>query len=115
MKTLGQLFAVTLIIFGLSISTSFAGNILEESSKKSELQVSFLPQNTSQMVVSFEANGEDLKLNLVNPQGKNLHTEAVSGNGVFTKRYDLSELEKGIYSFEVTSGDNTLTKTVILK
>jgi hypothetical protein len=114
MKTLGKTLAVAIIILGLGTSATFAGTPLVESASK-ELKVAFLPQHIDQMVVTFETTGDEVELNLRNEEGKFVHSEAVNGKGVFTKRYDLSELEKGIYSFEIRKGDTQYTKTVVLK
>ncbi len=116
MKTFSKLFIAAIIIFGLGISSSYAEIKVENMSKEeSSLQVAFLPQNIDQMVVSFETTGEDMVLSLTNENGKNVHTEAISGKGVFSKRYDLSELDKGVYSFQVKKGGNELVRTVVLK
>lgn len=116
MKTFSKIFITAIIIFGLGISSSFATNKVEEINKvESTLEVSFLEQNLDQMVVSFEASGEEVELSLINENGKSVHTEAISGKGVFAKRYDLSELDKGVYSFQVKRGNKHLEKTVVLK
>ena len=115
MKTV-KLILASIIIFGLGISSTYAENNSEEiSNEESTIQVAFLPQNIDQMVVSFETAGEDVQLSLINENGKNVHTEAVRGKGVFSKRYDFSELDKGVYSFQVKKGSNELVKTVVLK
>ncbi len=115
MKTL-KLFIASIFILSLGVSSTFASNKVEEMKKEeSALKVAFLPQNLDQMVVSFENSGEDVELSLFNANGKNIHTEAISGKGIFAKRYDLSELDKGVYSFQVRKGNDKLERTVILK
>ena len=111
MKTL----AIAIIILGLGTTTTFANTPTKSVKAESTLQVAFLPQQVDQMVITFETSGDEVELNLRNEEGKNVHSEAVNGEGVFTKRYDLSELEKGIYSFEVKNGKEQYSKTVVLK
>lgn len=115
MKNLTKTFAIALIILGLGSSVSFAGTPAKTIKSESTLQVAFLPQESDQMVVTFETTGDAVELKLKNEEGQFIHSEAVSGEGVFTKRYDLSELEDGIYSFEVKNGNEQYTKTVVLR
>lgn len=115
MKTLGKILAVAIIILGFGIPSSYAGTPISEMESGKELKVAFLPQHIDQMVVTFESQGDEVQVNLKNEKGNFVHSEAVNGKGVFTKRYDLSELEKGIYSFEIRKGDQQYTKTVVLK
>lgn len=115
MKNLFKLFTATVLVIILGTSLSFAGITVKEESKKSDFQVAFLPQNLDQLVVSFEAENDDVKIDLMNEEGKVLHTEAMSGSGIFSKRYDLSELNKGIYSFRIQNGTETHNRTLVLK
>ena len=116
MKTLNKIFAVAVIFLGFGISSSFARTTSEiMTNEKQDFQVAFLSQNIDQMVVSFEASGDPVQINFVDNAGKTVHQEAISGNGIFAKRYDLSELENGIYSFQVNKGQDSFTKTVVLK
>lgn len=115
MKTLGKTLAIAIIILGLGNTVSFAGTPTKEVKAESSLQVAFLPQHADQMVVTFETSGDPVELNLKNEEGNYVHSEAVNGQGVFTKRYDLSELEKGIYSFEVRNGSQKYSRIIVLK
>ena len=115
MKTLGKTLALIIIVLGIGSTASFASNKVEAVKKESKLQVAFLPQHVDQMVVTFQTSGDMVELNLLDEDGQNIHSEAVSGDGVFTKRYNLAELDKGIYSFEVKNGNSNFTKTVVLK
>jgi hypothetical protein len=116
MKTLSKLFAVAVVFLGLGISSSYARTTSEIiTNEKKDFQVAFLSQNIDQMVVSFESSGDPVQINFLDNNGKTVHQEAISGNGIFTKRYDLSELDNGIYSFQVKKGQDSFTKTVVLK
>ncbi len=115
MKSLRNLFALAVLISGLGLAPLHAGNLSEEAKIDDSLKVSFISQNRYQMIISFENSGPDAQLNLLKENGKTIHSEAISGNGVFTKRYNFSELDKGIYSIEVKNENGSYLKTLYLK
>ncbi|MGM9510785.1 T9SS type A sorting domain-containing protein [Larkinella sp. GY13] len=115
MKTL---FASTLLALTFAISTTFAADNNEKVKPKSTFQSAVYPMINS-MKVSVNVQKEtDSKINirLINSEGRTLATKRLGeGHEITTIRFDLNQLEDGVYKVEITDGANTEVKTVKLQ
>ncbi|MDR6563182.1 MULTISPECIES: hypothetical protein [unclassified Arcicella] len=70
--------------------------------------------NTLQMNILIEKlEGKNLSISLKNEKGEVLANEYVGKKGTtYRGKFDLSELEDGKYSFEITDGATKIVKTV---
>ena len=103
MKKLFTILGIIALSFALS-TTSFA--------KGTELQVAFLQQTSDQMIIVSFMNDANTELSIKDEKGNEIYSENVNKNGVFSKRYDLSNLDRGTYSIEVDKGDYSSKTTV---
>ncbi|KAA9357384.1 T9SS type A sorting domain-containing protein [Larkinella humicola] len=115
MKTL---FASTLLALTFAVSTTFAADNHEKVKPKSTFQSAVYPMINS-MKVSVNVQKEtDSKINirLINSEGRTLATKRLGeGHEITTIRFDLYQLEDGVYKVEISDGANTEVKTVKLQ
>jgi hypothetical protein len=116
MKTL---FASALIALTFAASTTFASDKKEEKAKPQATFQSAVYPMANSMKVSVNVKKEtDSKVNirLVNSEGRTLATKRLGeGHEVSTIRFDLNQLEDGVYKVEISDGANTEVKTVKLE
>ncbi|RCR68642.1 T9SS type A sorting domain-containing protein [Larkinella punicea] len=115
MKTL---FASALLALTFAVSNTFAADNHEKAKPKSTFQSAVYPIINS-MKVSVNVQKEtDSKINirLINSEGRTLATKRLGeGHEITTIRFDLNQLEDGVYKVEITDGANTEVKTVKLQ
>ncbi|RRB00675.1 T9SS type A sorting domain-containing protein [Larkinella rosea] len=116
MKTL---IASALIALTFAASTTFAADNKEEKAKtKATFQSAVYPMINTMKVNVNVSKETDSKVNvrLVNSEGRTLVTKKLGqGHEVTTLRFDLNQLEDGIYKVEISDGSNTEVKTVKLQ
>ncbi|GAB3935149.1 T9SS type A sorting domain-containing protein [Larkinella terrae] len=115
MKTL---FASALLALTLAASTTFAADNREEKKTKSTFQSAVYPMTNSMKVNVCVSKETDSKVNvrLVNSEGQTLANRKLGeGQEVATLRFDLNQLEDGVYKVEISDGTNTEIKTVKLQ
>jgi hypothetical protein len=89
----------------------------EEFSEKESLQISVF-QNTidHRYIVSFKNQSSiPVKLCVLDEKGKEIYSENVNGNGIYNRRFDLINLNKGEYTVKIGNQFNQLEKDVIIK
>ncbi|GAB3893275.1 hypothetical protein GCM10028803_07230 [Larkinella knui] len=115
MKTL---VASALIALTFAASTAFADDHKENAKPKSTFQSAVYPMINSMKVSVNVQKATDSKINirLVNSEGRTLATKRVGqGHEITAIRFDLNQLEDGVYKVEISDGFNTEIKTVKLQ
>lgn len=115
MKTL---FASALIALTLVTSIAFASDDKEKASPKSTFQSAVYPMiNTMKVGVNINKEKDSkVDIRLINSDGYTLATKKVGkGSGAASIRFDLNQLEDGVYKVEISDGGYTEVKTVTLK
>ncbi|WP_147407491.1 hypothetical protein [Reichenbachiella sp. MSK19-1] len=109
----------TIAIAGLvAMSTlSFAGNKGEKSEKEvkvsPELDVRIVELNESSVAVTFaKLEGESVKVKIFDAYGVLMHTEKQSEGKAFLKRFDVSALPAGDYTYMVANEMYAVKKVI---
>jgi hypothetical protein len=114
MKTLVKTFAIAVLSVMSFVSNASDNNEPTGSIKKPFAVGMYQTANTLQMNVLIEkTTSKDLYVSLKDEAGNVLHKERVGKKGtVYHGKFDLSELQDGKYSFEITDGDTKVVKNV---
>ncbi|WP_109833118.1 hypothetical protein [Reichenbachiella versicolor] len=100
MKNFRNILIATIIVLA-SFSVATAGKLKEASAK---LNIVIVEQNTGKVLVGFEKKEtESVRINIYDPNGYRVYTERVKSGTVMLKRFDVSQLPAGEYSYEVTN------------
>lgn len=100
MKTLNIAFIILTIVV-LGTSSVEAGKLKYASLK---LDIAMVEQADGKILVGFKKKPtEAVKINIYDTQGYVVYTERISKGDVKLKRFDISQLPAGEYSFEVTN------------
>ena len=113
MKTFVKSFAIA--VLSVMSFVASATNTNEPASTKKPFAVGMYQTiNTMKMNVLIEkTTNKNLYISLKNEKGDVLHKERVGKtNEKYHGKFDLSELEDGKYSFEITDGESKIVKTV---
>ncbi|MGX7686251.1 hypothetical protein [Flectobacillus sp. BAB-3569] len=116
MKTFAQLFSISALTV-LSV-VSFANNDNNNANKTKTFEVGmFKSKNSLNMNLMLEkVTDKKVKIILKDPSGKVLHQEYVAKNTPsYYGKFDMSQLEDGVYTFEITDGTEKIIKTVNLQ
>ncbi len=113
MKTFIKSFAIA-VLSVMSFVASATTKNEPASNKKSFAVGMYRTINTMKMNLLIEKTaGKNLFISLKNEKGDVLHKERVSKNSQkYHGKFDLTELEDGTYSFEITDGDSKIVKNV---
>jgi len=101
MKTL---MIISTLFFSITFSTS------AQEDKWDCAVVSGLPNNFK--VIYTKEGQERVKIRIKNEEGKLMRVDKVTSNNGFMKRYDLTNLDAGNYSFELIDRDNKTLHSV---
>ena len=115
MKTL---FASALIALTLLASSTFAADNVGKGKAKATFQSAVYPMVNSMKVGVNVSKEKDSKVNirLINNSGQTLATKKLGkGSEATNLRFDLNDLEDGIYKVEISDGNHTEVKTVKLE
>ncbi|GAB3256713.1 hypothetical protein GCM10027347_18690 [Larkinella harenae] len=115
MKTL---LASALLAFTLTTSVAFATDNNEKKEAKSTFQSAVYPMINSMKVGVNVSKAKDSKVDirLVNSDGYTLATKKVGkGSETVSLRFDMNQLEDGVYKVEISDGGYTEVKTVTLQ
>ena len=80
--------------------------------------LSVFPNPASEtLTITFDTdNSEVISLRLISVTGELVYTEQATGiTGTYAKSIDLSEMAKGIYFLNITSGEGTMNKKIVVK
>ncbi|MBB6004855.1 hypothetical protein [Arcicella rosea] len=113
MKTFIKSFAIA-VLSVMSFVASATNKNEPASNKKSFAVGMYQTINTMKMNVLIEkTTSKNLFISLKNEKGEVLHKERVGKNSQkYHGKFDLSELEDGAYSFEITDGESKIVKNV---
>lgn len=107
------LIAGLLLISGLTFAE---GGKDSSSANSAYLDVSVKPLGNKEVSMKFEKLAdEQVKINVYDRNGVRLHGEKVKGKTLVWKRFDMSNLPEGKYSFEVSNDIYLMKKTVEVK
>ena len=108
MKTVkGLLFAVVLVLSNVA----FAGTNKNERAS-SELDVTIEAQVDGKVIVGFEKlEGEKVQIKIYGTEGL-IHSETIKDASKILKRYDLSNLPSGDYTYSVSNDLYSVTKVI---
>ncbi len=68
------------------------------------------------LIIAFEKSGnESYEITIADVDGKTFHKETVDSHGIFSKRYDLEELETGEYVISVQGSDSEIARKKFFK
>ncbi|MDR6564483.1 MULTISPECIES: hypothetical protein [unclassified Arcicella] len=113
MKTFVKSFAIA-VLSVMSFVASATNTNEPANTKKSFAVGMYQTINTMKMNVLIEkSTNKNLYISLKNEKGDVLHKEKVGkANEKYHGKFDLSELQDGKYSFEITDGESKIVKTV---
>ena len=102
-----------LVIATLTLSTAALAEIHSEAGETSEVKANIFTQDNGMVFIQLE-NPEDSKVKIAirDKAGVLLHGETVKKDVKVVKRYDVSNLPAGTYSYEVSSADYTVKKKI---
>jgi len=108
MKTLKSL----VIVAALAItSVAFAKDNEVKSPK--ELDVKIMVQNDGKVLVGFEKLAEDkVAIKIYNQAGELVHNEIINDLTTVLKRFDLSHLPAGKYTYTVSNDEYSVSKVI---
>ena len=104
------------LIVGLLLISGavFAGGTNTNSSEYLDMKVT--PMSNKMVRVIFQKlEDEKVKIKIFDSHGVRLHAEQIGDKTVVAKRFDMSQLPDGKYSFEVSNDIFTMKKTVEVK
>lgn len=109
MKATFKLFA---IIAFLTVSGAALANV-DKADKEIITDANIIRLNNDMVYVQLKKSAS-VKLNIVvkDQVGNVLHTEIVKGSTEMLKRFDISKLPSGIYTYEVYNKDYSLSKRI---
>ncbi|WP_109833120.1 hypothetical protein [Reichenbachiella versicolor] len=100
MKSLKS-FLIAMVLLLVSLVAVEAGKLKEASLK---LDVVIVEQNNGKVLVGFyKKPTEAVRINIYDSDGFKLYSERVAKGKVMLKRFDMSQLPDGDYSYEVTN------------
>lgn len=113
MKTFIKSFAIA-VLSVMSFVASATSQNEPTNSKKPFAVGMYQTVNTMKMNVLIEKmTNKSLYISLKNEKGDVLHKETIGKkSATYHGKFDLSELEDGAYSFEITDGENKIVKNV---
>ncbi|GAA4396477.1 hypothetical protein GCM10023187_04650 [Nibrella viscosa] len=117
MKTLFVTFALALTVSATSLTASAESHRLAGPKAPTAYRVAVFPSASALKlnVIVEKAMGSRVEVRLRDAKGHLLHTSYLQKkDGKFWSKFDLSELEDGIYRIEVTNGAETTVKEVTL-
>ena len=110
MKTL----KITLIaLFAMVSVTAFAKTGKFDETKVAALDVAIEQQRSGKVLVGFENHGaEVVKIRIYNAEGEAVYSERIKKSDLVLKRFDVSALPAGEYSYEVSTTGYAVEKTL---
>lgn len=106
-----------LVIATLTLSTvTFAEIHGVETKEVSEVKANIFTQSNGMVFIQLD-NPEDSKVRIAikDERGVLLHSETVKKDIKTVKRFDVSNLPAGTYSYEVNSADYSVIKKIVKK
>ena len=102
-----------MIAFVLFLSTmAFAKTGKFDETKTASIDVAIEKQISGKVLVGFEKFGSDVvKIKIYDNEGNTVYTERVKKATLMLKRFDVSELPTGEYTYEVSTPDYAVEKT----
>jgi hypothetical protein len=114
MKNL-RIFIAAFFVSLMTMSFSIAGVELVENGMKEKVGI-ISNLTMDRLIIAFEKSGNEIyEITISDVDGKTFHKETVDSNGVFSKRYDLEELEAGEYIISVRESDSEITSQNFFK
>jgi hypothetical protein len=106
MKTLKSL----IFVAALAIASGANAKDNEVKSRK-ELDVKIMVQNDGKVLVGFEKLADDkVAIKIYNQAGELVHSEKVKDITMVLKRFDLSHLPSGKYTYTVSNDEYSVSK-----
>ena len=101
----------TLVVFAIVASTA----LLSKASDGAETRVVKMDAAEQGLYqLTYLKDGKcDVKVSIYDGENNKLFSEKLSQKKSFTKSYDISSLEKGVYTFEVEDEQGVVTKSVV--
>lgn len=88
------------------------GELFEET-KTAAIDVVIEQQKSGKVLVGFEKFGSDVvKIKIYDQEGNAVYAEKVKKAPLVLKRFDMSQLPAGNYSYEVSIEDYSVEKTI---
>lgn len=113
MTTLKSLL-IALVLFLSSSAMAKTGELLEEN-KTAALDVVIEQQRDNKVLVGFEKFGSDaVKIRISDSEGNIIYSRRVKNENLMLTRFDMSSLPEGTYSYEVSTADYSVQKSVNL-
>ncbi|WP_109830596.1 hypothetical protein [Reichenbachiella versicolor] len=103
---------IALVLFSSSSVFAKTGKLLDET-KTAAIDVVIEQQKTGKVLVGFQKFGSDVvKIKIYDADGAALYSERVKNASLVLKRFDVSRLPEGDYSYEVSIADYAVEKTI---
>lgn len=119
------IYSIAIITAMSIVNIAEAGNTLEGEagfknvaySENEELQISvFQNSEDHRYIVSFSNEGQEpVALSLTDEEGNRIYEENIDGKGIYSRRFDLINLEDGEYIVKIGNESNSLEKEVLIK
>ena len=94
--------------------TAFAKTGRFDETKTASINVAIEQQRSGKVLVGFEKFGSDVvKIKIYDNEGNAVYSERVKKSALMLKRFDVSNLPAGEYTYEVSTPDYAVEKTII--
>ncbi|WP_109830948.1 hypothetical protein [Reichenbachiella versicolor] len=111
MNTLKSLL-IAVVLFASTSVFAKTGKLLDET-KTAAIDVVIEQQRSGKVIVGFEKFGSDIvKIKIYDEEGNAVYSERVKKATLMLKRFDVSLLPEGDYSYEVSIADYAVEKTI---
>lgn len=96
----------TICVFKDSAATGISENVINQT-------ISLYPNPTRDKIELSFSSTSKVQITLLNLNGQVVYTEATSTDGVYDRTIDLSTFAKGIYTLQILSDNENITRKVV--